>query len=161
MLGIQWTYLRNLNRKPLICSPPIVFLAISLGKKCWQTNGGIEIWLNQWGDAACTKRLMCFLLGRVRGSEFLSCWCSQCVLNGLTPSSQKVHQVPNVFLKMFPITSHFYPIWFCPKLSSIHLYRWVKGEIWYFHNLGIETSIVGSFQCFSIAAYDIKMTLCK
>ncbi len=135
-------------------------LAISLGKKCWQTDVEIQIWLSQWGDPTCTKSLMCFLLGRVRGLEFSSCWCSQRVCNGLTPSSQRSTMfqcVPEDVSNNKSLLSHL----ICPKLSSIHLYRWVKGETWYFHLLGIETSIGGSFQSFSIAAYDIKMTHCK
>ncbi len=44
--------------------------------------------------------------------------------------SQKLPQVPRLFLKTFPIAPQFYPIWFCPKFYS-HAYkleRWAIGE---------------------------------
>ncbi len=37
----------------------------------------------------------------------------------------KSSQVPDVFIKEFPIAIHFYPI---QMFSSFHLYRWTKGE---------------------------------
>jgi hypothetical protein len=37
-------------------------------------------------------------------------------------------QVPDMFLKEFPIAPHIYSISFGIMLSSFHLYRWAKGR---------------------------------
>ncbi len=62
----------------------------------------------------------------VHRGTFLSFCCSQCIpikfLNG-SSSPQRVSQVPNVFLKMFAMAPHFYPIKaFAQRLRTLIYY---------------------------------------
>lgn len=53
--------------------------------------------------------------------------CSHHVPKGLLLCSQKVPQVPKLFLKTFPIAPSIYPIWFAPS-STLYI-NWKGGAI--------------------------------
>jgi hypothetical protein len=86
---------------PTICDP-----AISPGQTVLET----KVSCSQWEVSACTHEgSSFFLFGGWRFYVFFLLFSS---------CSQRLPQVPKLFLKTFPIAPQFYPIWFCPKFNS-------------------------------------------
>jgi len=98
------------------------FSAPLIWPKQRQTILEIKVSCSQWEGSACTHEGSSFFSfgeGGGRGKGSFVFLCAQCVP---ISSSQRVNQVPKLFLKTFPIAPQIYPIWFAQKFNS-HLYK--------------------------------------
>jgi len=62
-----------------------------------------------------------FSLRRGEGAIFGFFPCSQCVLNLLFSGSQRVPQVPKLFLQTFPIAPQFHLLWFAQSSTPTYV----------------------------------------